>query len=100
MFIGTLCISCADCSFLMFKTAHLCIHSVVTAPQYQRKGIARQAMLNYVKHIRESEKQIKRISLIAKASKTGLYESCGFRMLGISAVVHGADVWHELTLEL
>lgn len=80
--------------------AHLCVHSVLIAPKYQNRGYAKTSLHNYVAHITKEAPHIKRISLIAKESKTKLYESCGFKMIGKSSVVHGQDTWFELTMSL
>jgi GNAT superfamily N-acetyltransferase len=80
--------------------SHLCVHSVLVHPDYQNRGVAKRSLLNYVQHIKKSAPQITRISLIAKESKTRLYEGCGFTLIGKSHVVHGQDTWFELTMQL
>jgi GNAT superfamily N-acetyltransferase len=72
----------------------------LTEPSYQGRGIAKKSLFNYIEHIKKEAKHITRISLIAKESKTGLYEACGFKMIGVSPVVHGQDTWFELSISL
>ncbi|KAG7397328.1 hypothetical protein PHYBOEH_000910 [Phytophthora boehmeriae] len=77
----------------------LCIHSVVVDKAYRRRGFAAQMLKKYVQGIVESQLQVKRIILIAKAYLVGFYVSCGFSVTRLSPVVHGVDPWLELDLD-
>eukprot|EP01064_Diplonema_japonicum_P038557 TRINITY_DN9381_c0_g1_i1.p1 TRINITY_DN9381_c0_g1~~TRINITY_DN9381_c0_g1_i1.p1 ORF type:complete len:174 (+),score=50.14 TRINITY_DN9381_c0_g1_i1:38-523(+) len=77
---------------------HLCIHSVVTLPQYQKKGHARANLLAYLSHVKKTN--ITKISLIAKEKLTGFYQSVGFTLMGKSPIVHGEDAWYDLVMVL
>eukprot|EP01062_Namystynia_karyoxenos_P019777 TRINITY_DN17466_c0_g1_i1.p1 TRINITY_DN17466_c0_g1~~TRINITY_DN17466_c0_g1_i1.p1 ORF type:complete len:181 (+),score=55.04 TRINITY_DN17466_c0_g1_i1:74-616(+) len=76
---------------------HLCIHSVVTAPALRRQGVARRALAEYMRRVREDCPEVRRVSLLAKEHLTGFYQSAGFELLGKSKVVHGQEPWFDLT---
>ncbi|KAL3656605.1 hypothetical protein V7S43_018512 [Phytophthora oleae] len=77
----------------------LCIHSVVVDQAFRRRGLAAQMLKRYVGIILDSQPQVKRIMLIAKANLLGFYVSCGFSVTRLSPVVHGQDPWFELALD-
>uniref|UniRef100_M4B9F7 Uncharacterized protein n=1 Tax=Hyaloperonospora arabidopsidis (strain Emoy2) TaxID=559515 RepID=M4B9F7_HYAAE len=53
----------------------------------------------YTATIWESQVQVKRILLIAKAPLVKFYVSCGFIVNNLSPIVHGKDPWFELELD-
>jgi N-acetylglutamate synthase-like GNAT family acetyltransferase len=74
----------------------LCVHSVVVAPQYRRRGIAAWMMRSYVRQVARRCPHIARIHLLAHADRCRLYEQAGFRSLGVSAVAWGSQQWTEM----
>ena len=78
---------------------HLCIHSVVTVPALRKQGHARKSLTAFLQHVKALG-GIDRISLIAHDPLVGFYQSCGFTLLGLSPVVHGANPWNALTMDL
>jgi len=83
--------------------ASICIHSVVVAAAHRRRGIAKAMVKAYVDAIaidRERCGFARQLLLIAKAPLLGLYVQCGFELIGLSAVVHGADPWFDMRLDL
>jgi GNAT superfamily N-acetyltransferase len=101
---GTLCCG----STLLHETMHehdpagttLCIHSVVVAAAHRRRGIASAMLRAYSTAVAALQPQVTLICLIAKAQLLHLYTSCGFSLKGPSSVVHGADAWFELRMQL
>jgi len=57
-------------------------------------------MKQYIQYIKTSRPEIHSIALISKKNIIPLYENAGFALVGPSDVVHGADVWYELRLEI
>ncbi|OWZ07767.1 hypothetical protein PHMEG_00019802 [Phytophthora megakarya] len=53
----------------------------------------------YVNIIVDSQPQVKRIMMIAKANLVGFYVNCGFSVTRLSPVVHGQDPWFELAFD-
>ena len=80
----------------------LAIHSVCVSPDHRRLKIGRIMLTKYVNMIllRSGDDGLKEIRLIAKAELLSFYVSCGFAVCGPSAVVHGADQWFDLTLDV
>jgi len=50
--------------------------------------------------LKEDEPQLKRVLLLSKAYLIGFYINCGFVVKRLSPVVHGAENWFELELNL
>ncbi|KAG0364634.1 hypothetical protein BC939DRAFT_457682 [Gamsiella multidivaricata] len=98
------------------KGSSVCIHSVCVAGAYQRKGIARTMMKEYLKHLKNinasvtfssvsSEEtvtsgRLERVLLIAHKELIGLYAGAGFELVGQSGVEHGPDPWYEMVYRL
>ena len=81
--------------------ATLCIHSVVTAPALRRRGLAGAMLREYVRQVKaEQGDALSAIVLICKKELISFYESCGFALVGPSAVVHGAEPWFECRITL
>eukprot|EP00755_Sulcionema_specki_P040187 Sspe_Gene.114212::Locus_99703_Transcript_1_1_Confidence_1.000_Length_626::g.114212::m.114212 len=78
---------------------HLCIHSVVTVPSKRKQGHARKLLLAYLEQMKQL-KNVRKISLISKENLCPFYESCGFKLLGPSHIVHGKDTWYDLTMDV
>jgi arylalkylamine N-acetyltransferase len=70
----------------------LCIHSVVVEESLRRKGIALWMLNCYLQQVVELT-TVSRVLLICKEGLVQLYEKAGFKLLGPSEVVHGADPW-------
>ena len=100
---GTLCREFTEESMSEHDEAGvlLAIHSVVVREEYRRRGIATDMMMNYISCMRRDHLQVKKLVLIAKQHLMRFYVNCGFRALGLSAIVHGSDPWfdHELNLD-
>jgi hypothetical protein len=47
-----------------------------------------------------SETKTERVLLICKENLVGFYESCGFGLIGPSAVVHGQTPWVDMGLAI
>ena len=67
-------------------------------PAYRRQGLAREIVRQY--EIREREKGRKRLILTCLPEKIAMYESFGFRNLGLSASKWGGEAWYEMVYEL
>ena len=78
----------------------LCIHSVVIDHRFRRRGLATAMLRQYLEHIRTNQPAVRQVRLLCKPHTKELYERCGFTSLGPSSVVHGADTWFELVLQL
>ena len=66
----------------------LVIHSVTVAEKHRRRGIGRKMLLQYIKAIRTTT-SVQYILLLSKAYLLSFYTRCGFRVRGLSSVVHG-----------
>lgn len=71
----------------------LCIHSVVVAPRWRRRGIAGWMVRQYCSRVAQLQQQVDSFALLSKEPNAPLYERCGFESLGDSGVDHGADTW-------
>jgi predicted PhzF superfamily epimerase YddE/YHI9/ribosomal protein S18 acetylase RimI-like enzyme len=82
--------------------AILAIHSVVVQESYRHLGIATAMLRNYVSVIQERARKdgIEKIALMAKSKMLTFYIHCGFQVVRPSAIVHGADPWYDLELDL
>ncbi len=80
----------------------LVIHSVTIKDGHRRKGHATQMLKSYVKKLTEEKiyNNVKLALLLCKANLIKFYVSCGFSVNMVSPVVHGADNWFELSLDL
>ncbi|KAF9188378.1 hypothetical protein BGZ51_000624 [Haplosporangium sp. Z 767] len=86
----------------------VCIHSVCVAKAYQRRGIARAMLKEYLARVKRLNHASSssgtgrqdRVLLIAHKELTGLYSGAGFEMVGLSEVVHGPDAWYEMVHHL
>ncbi|KAF8927057.1 hypothetical protein BGZ58_010666, partial [Dissophora ornata] len=95
----------------------VCIHSVCVAGAYQRRGIARAMLKEYLRHLqllnasatllvpssssedsaaKDSPFYFERVLLIAHKELIDLYSGAGFELVGKSEVEHGPDPWYEM----
>lgn len=102
---------------------HLLVHSVVTPEAHRRKGLATWLFRQYLRLVQswstrcvpnldaegnplesvelpDGGRQLERASLLTKKGNIDLYKRCGFVLLGPSKVVHGADLWYDMTRSL
>lgn len=66
----------------------LVIHSVTVRDVYRRNGVGTSILKEYVRIVAR-EGRVDRIFLLCKANLLKFYMSCGFNLIGPSAVVHG-----------
>ena len=77
----------------------LCIHSIVVEESLRRRGLATWMLQEYLQRM-ASETKTERVLLICKENLVGFYESCGFGLIGPSAVVHGQTPWVDMGLAI
>lgn len=85
----------------------ICLHSVCVSPNYRKQGIATKLLTKWIEQIKqinaqqqEDNKKYTRIALMSRPKLIGLYESVGFKNVGVSKVVHGPEPWIDCILEL
>ena len=76
----------------------LAIHSVVVEPSWRRRGVALDAIRQYAAMV-SKDPSLESIKLIAKAAVLPLYVGGGWRVDGLSAIVHGRDPWFQCSLD-
>lgn len=74
------------------------IMSVVLDPIHQGKGYASLLMTEFVKMMREREKQT--IHLMCKTQHVELYKKFGYEYVRPSESDHGGMAWHEMMMTL
>lgn len=74
----------------------LCIHSVVTEGGHRRKQIGTRTLRAYMQWVVNNTPEVEKVLLLCKKHLIGFYEGAGFRVVGPSAVEHGADQWYEM----
>lgn len=77
----------------------LCVHSVVTCGSRRREGIGTKTLRAYCRWVAAHYENVDAIVLLCKRRLVGFYEGAGFKMVGESSVVHGADQWYEMRLK-
>lgn len=77
----------------------LCVHSVVVEAAARRGGLG-SALVRALLARARALPGVTRVLLICKQPLIGLYGRAGFRLVGPSAVVHGADPWFEMVVEI
>lgn len=99
---GTLCQEFTEESMLVHDSGGelLAIHSVVVRQDHRRMGYATGMLLDYVSCMKDNHLEVKKLVLIAKQHLMRFYVSCGFRALGLSAIIHGQDPWFDHELDL
>lgn len=83
----------------------VCLHSVCVSPDYRKQGIATRLMKTWIEQLKEinakqETKKYNRIALMSRPRLVSLYESVGFKKVGVSEVVHGPEPWIDMILEL
>jgi ribosomal protein S18 acetylase RimI-like enzyme len=83
----------------------ICLHSVCVSPDYRKQGIATKLMTKWIEQLKNvneglEDKKYTRIALLSRPRLTGLYESVGFKNIGVSKVVHGPEPWIDCVLDL
>ena len=78
----------------------LVIHSVTVSPQHRCNGIGKKMLTWYVNKIITKQQEVKRILLLTKELFVTFYKSCGFEVVKLSDVEHGADRWYEMKLDI
>ena len=77
----------------------LAIHSVCVDEKYRRKRIAYNMLRHYISEA-ATHNNIKTIKLMAKEHLVDFYVGAGFTCYGLSPILHGADRWFDLSLDL
>ena len=77
----------------------LCVHSVVTCGSRRREGIGTKTLRAYCRWVATHYEDVETIVLLCKKHLIGFYEGAGFKMVGESSVVHGADQWYDMRLK-
>ncbi|KAJ5152708.1 uncharacterized protein N7482_009186 [Penicillium canariense] len=78
------------------KGENLAIHSVVTIPEFQGRGIGKALVKAYIAFVRQEEIPAKNILLIAHDYLIKFYESAGFENHGPSACQFAGGGWYDL----
>lgn len=73
------------------------ILSVLTDPEYQKKGYAGETLKYAIKELKDIG--IKHFCLTCKEHLTHYYAKFGFQLQGESESVHGGAVWYDMTIE-
>ncbi|WP_264551171.1 GNAT family N-acetyltransferase [Flavobacterium sp. N2038] len=73
------------------------VFGLAISPDFQKQGYAGEL----IKHLIAKSKMQNRqgITLTCKGYLVAYYEKFGFTNLGISASVHGGEVWHDMVIE-
>ncbi|MEZ7198712.1 GNAT family N-acetyltransferase [Pseudodesulfovibrio karagichevae] len=77
---------------------HLVIFSLSVHPNFQKRGIARKLLTNFIEHARDMGKSA--IKLLCKEPLMAFYARFGFTDDGLSSSTHGGVAWHAMTLDL
>jgi ribosomal protein S18 acetylase RimI-like enzyme len=105
---GFVCGTCTSADGLTAETmathdpdgTTLCVHSVCVAGDARRRGVASALLRTYLQLIIPGvAPAVRCVRLIAKPYLTKLYLRAGFRLVGPSSVVHGAEQWNEFVHE-
>jgi ribosomal protein S18 acetylase RimI-like enzyme len=77
---------------------NIVIFSLAVLPEFQKKGISKLLMTNFVTVSKGLQKH--KILLICKENLIEYYQNFGFAYAGKSSSKHGGFEWHELRLQL
>ncbi|SAM72233.1 uncharacterized protein UBRO_00200 [Ustilago bromivora] len=113
--VGYVCATAAPALTLRSMSTHdtsedahmVCIHSVLVAPELQKKGLATRMLENYIARIRKAEegkgpegvkgkRGYETLTLLAHEELTGLYRKVGFRTQCVSHIQYGSGQWLEM----
>lgn len=75
---------------------NIAIHSVVTIPEFQGRGVGTTMVKSYIEYIRERGFGVKKAVLIAHDYLIRFYEGAGFENRGLSECRFAGDVWMDL----
>lgn len=78
----------------------LAIHSVAIAEPYRRKGYATLMLREYIQSVKRVDRCPSKLVLLAKAHLLGFYVRSGFQVVQPSPIVHGAELWFDLEMDL
>jgi PhzF family phenazine biosynthesis protein len=78
----------------------LAIHSVCVDAQYRNQKVATKMLRYYTQMVANAHPTVKTIKLMAKQALVAFYVSCGFTCNGLSPILHGAERWFDLSLDL
>ena len=73
------------------------IFGVNTLPEFRRQGLAGQVLRQVIADAKARGRR--GCILTCKEQLIHYYETFGFKVLGLSASVHGGAVWYDMTLE-
>jgi ribosomal protein S18 acetylase RimI-like enzyme len=77
---------------------NMVIFALAVLPEFQKRGIAKQLMLQFIEEARRNKKE--KVLLMCKHSLVAYYEGMGFTHAGLSKSTHGGAEWHEMRLSL
>jgi len=72
------------------------IFGIAVAPQHRNQGYATQLMNHLIAEAKSENRN--GVILTCKSHLIPYYERFGFADRGVSASVHGGEVWHDMTL--
>jgi GNAT superfamily N-acetyltransferase len=80
---------------------NVAIHSVVTIPQFQGRGVGKALVRAYIEYIKETQRgsDFRSIVLIAHDYLVKFYEQGGFENRGVSECRFAGGVWFDLVCE-
>ena len=77
----------------------LVIHSVTVRKSERRKGHALYMLHRYVSYMKKRS-ELKEIRLLTKPLMINLYLKAGFKIIGMSSIIHGSESWFEMKVSL
>ena len=77
---------------------NMVIFALAVLPEFQKRGIAKQLMLQFIEEARRNKKE--KVLLMCKHYLIAYYEGMGFVHAGLSKSTHGGSEWHEMRLSL
>lgn len=75
---------------------NVAVHSLAVVPEFQRKGVGRALMNEYIRYMRGFSVSVDGIVIIAHGHLIRFYESCGFENLGPSPCAFGGGGWYDM----
>ena len=77
---------------------NLVIFSVAVTPEFQKSGVSRRLMENFLERAKDQDKES--VFLLCKTNLVSYYEKFGFKNCGESQSEHGGFSWWEMRLDL